>query len=309
MSLLELNQIEKNYRGGNILCAKEIHAVRGITLQVEQGECLAIVGESGSGKSTLGRMVVGLENPDRGQVIYDGKVLNANKITRKTRQELQMVYQNSYEATNPRFTAWDVVEEPIRYFKLLEKSRRGERVAELLKKVGIDPSEACKKTTEFSGGQLQRICIARALAAEAKLIVLDEPLSGLDISVQAQILNLLKNVKKEYGLSYLFISHDIEAVYNLADRLVVMYNGKVIEEIRDMSLFQKMSHPYTSLLLGKDMQDEKESWQETGERGCSYAQRCYNVTAKCHEIEPILQEIEKGHNVACHLGGTRNESK
>ena len=300
MRILEIDNVVKNYQGGSYLRPKKVQALKGVSLHVEKGECLAIVGESGSGKSTIGRIAIGLELPSSGHILYQGEELDARHIDRRARQALQMVYQNSYEATNPRFTARQVIEEPIRYFKLKSRAQRDAYINELLYKVGIPAIEAGKKTTEFSGGQLQRICIARALAADPELIVLDEPLSGLDISVQAQILNLLKKLKLEYGLSYLMISHDIEAVYNLSDRVMVMYNGRVVEEIDDIEKFGNMCHPYTKLLTGADLSVSGYQDKEEDTAGCVYANRCQKACVNCFKTVPELKEIEPGHKVACH---------
>ncbi|MBR0455761.1 MAG: ABC transporter ATP-binding protein [Firmicutes bacterium] len=324
MRLIELQHITMTYQSGGRLHQSEVRAVRDVTLHIEQGECLALVGESGSGKSTLGRIAVGLEKPTEGRVLFKGHILDARKVDRQDRQALQMVYQNSFEAANPRFTASQVVEEPIRYFRLAPKNEWNQRILELLGRVGIPKDEAEKKTTEFSGGQLQRICIARALAARPELILLDEPLSSLDVSVQAQILNLLRHLKEEFGLTYLLISHDLETVYNIADRLAVMYAGRIVEEIDDIELFDSLRHPYTALLLGKDTDVEQKpaaedkavagesdaaADDETGEidataddrtEGCVYANRCPYAEKRCFELVPELTEFEQGHRIACH---------
>jgi oligopeptide/dipeptide ABC transporter ATP-binding protein len=301
MSLLRIENAVKRYQSGSHLRSKTVLAVRGVSLYLEQGECLAIVGESGSGKSTLGRLAVGLEPPTEGRILFKEKELNAKRMDRGVRQALQMVYQNSFEATNPRFTARQVIEEPIRYFHLAPKSDWNARIDALLARVGIPVEEAGKKTYEFSGGQLQRICIARALAASPELILLDEPLSSLDVSVQAQILNLLKKLKEEFGLTYMLISHDLETVYNLADRLAVMYYGKVVEEIDTMDLFDALCHPYTTLLTGKDFAVNGQQDSEESREGCVYAARCAKATDCCRHTAPALVEIEPGHRIACHM--------
>lgn len=314
MNLLELNNITMTYQSGGRLHHSEVKAVRDVTLRIEQGECLALVGESGSGKSTLGRIAVALEVPTEGTVLFKGNPLDARKVAARDRQALQMVYQNSFEATNPRFTARKVVEEPIRYFKLAPKEEWNRLILQLLDTVGIPEDEADKKTTEFSGGQLQRICIARALAANPEMILLDEPLSSLDVSVQAQILNLLRRLKEEFGLTYLLISHDLETVYNIADRLAVMYAGRIVEEIDDIELFDSLCHPYTSLLLGEDLEAdgsvaaidaepdhaEPDHTDQARDGGCVYADRCPYAEAICFTETPLLTECEPGHRVACH---------
>lgn len=312
MNLLELNNITMTYQSGGRLHHSEVKAVQDVTLHITQGECLALVGESGSGKSTLGRIAVALEVPTEGMVLFKGHPLNARKVDNKDRQALQMVYQNSFEATNPRFTARKVVEEPIRYFKLAPKEAWDQLILELLDTVGIPADEADKKTTEFSGGQLQRICIARALAANPEMILLDEPLSSLDVSVQAQILNLLRRLKEEFGLTYLLISHDLETVYNIADRLAVMYAGRIVEEIDDIALFDSLRHPYTALLLGEEPavggdaaaesdSDAQAVADNTRDGGCVYADRCPYAKAICFTETPPLTECEPGHRIACHF--------
>ena len=308
MSLIELQNITMTYQSGGHLHQSEVRAVRDVTLRIEHGECLALVGESGSGKSTLGRIVVGLEKPTEGHVLFRGHELDARRVDRQDRQALQMVYQNSFEATDPRFSASKVVEEPIRYFRLAPKGEWRRMIVELLEKVGIPEDEAEKKTTEFSGGQLQRICIARALAARPEMILLDEPLSSLDVSVQAQILNLLRHLKGEFCLTYLLISHDLETVYNIADRLAVMYAGRIVEEIDDIEHFSNLRHPYTSLLLGEDKEGEHRpalaadvAADESREDGCVYAARCPYAQSRCFEETPVLTERMPGHRIACHI--------
>lgn len=301
MSLIEIRNVNKVYQSGGQFHSIRTNALRGIDLNIEKCECLAVVGESGSGKSTLGRLVVGLENPTDGSISYNGCVLDAKHIDKNTRQALQMVYQNSFESTNPRFTARQIIEEPLRYFHLHPRNERNGVIDELLQKVGIPLSEASKRSNEFSGGQLQRICIARALAAQPTLILLDEPLSSLDVSVQAQILNLLKQFRREYGLTYLLISHDLETVYNLADRVVVMYFGKIVEAIDDIELFDSMHHPYTELLLGRDAQANMYTTERLHETdsGCVYADRCPKADSNCWKQVPELREAAPGHRIAC----------
>ena len=221
MSLLELNEVSQTYRGGSPLHPRVVRAVRGVSIEVKQGECLAIVGESGSGKSTLLRMIAGLEAPASGSIRFQGRPVTPRAMRGDRRRAIQMVYQNSFEATNPRFTARQVVSEPLQYFRLAPKSEQRHTVEALLRQVGIPEVEADKKVYEFSGGQLQRICIARALAAQPEVLLLDEPLSSLDVSVQAQILNLLRDLQEALGLTYVLISHDLEMVYNLASAIPI----------------------------------------------------------------------------------------
>lgn len=300
MKLLEINQVSKTYRGGPLLHKRIIHAVRDISLSVEEGKCLAIVGESGSGKSTLLRLLAGLEEPDKGEIHFCNQRITPRLMERDTRRAIQMVYQNSFEATNPRFTALQVIEEPLRYFHLAEASRRRDEVTALLEQVGIPALELDKKVYEFSGGQLQRICIARALAAKPKLLLLDEPLSSLDVSVQAQILNLLKDLQEAHGLTYVLISHDLEMVYNLSDHLAVLFSGTVVEEITDMEMFNCLCHPYTDVLLQKTAYSDPEEAEVQNSAGCVYASRCPYAENQCWREVPPLIEIEPGHRIACH---------
>ncbi len=302
MILIKIENVSKYYQSGHFLHSKKVTALSGISLDIHKGECIAVVGESGSGKSTLGRLVVGLEPPSDGCILYENQKLDPKHLDPKVRQGLQMVYQNSFEATNPRFTAKQIVEEPIRYFNLVPKEKRSETITKLLLNVGIPEVDINKKAHEFSGGQLQRICIARALAAEPQLILLDEPLSSLDVSVQAQILNLFKKIKEDYGLTYLLISHDLETAYNIADRLVVMFSGKIVEKIDDIELFSQLAHPYTALLLGKSSSQAivHGSTDTKSERGCVYAKRCaYADNQKCQNEIPELKEVTNGHQIAC----------
>ena len=226
-----------------------------------------------------------------------------------------MVFQDSLDAVNPRFTARQIVEEPLVNLKKMSASERVDEVEKLLKQVGIPVDEKNKYAQEFSGGQLQRVCIARALASDPELIVLDEPLSCLDVSVQAQILNLLRDIKEQRKLSYILISHDLEAVYYLADSLVVMYGGQIMERIEDISLFEKMIHPYTTMLLRsapeyREKFPEKEDVTETiwmdlgvqkeGFEGCPYCGRCPVEMPVCKIKRPAMQKVGEGHFVACH---------
>ena len=302
MTILQLEQVTKCYQSGSPLHPRTIRAVDGVSLCAEAGECLAIVGESGSGKSTLLRLAAGLEPPSEGRLLFSGKPY-PKRMRGRLRRAIQLVYQNSFDAANPRFTARQVIEEPIRYFHLTPRAERRDAVARLLQTVGLPASEMDKKVTAFSGGQLQRICIARALAAQPEVVLLDEPLSSLDVSVQAQILNLLKDLQEEYRLTYLLISHDLEMVYNLADHLAVMYFGRIVEEITDMSRFSELRHPYTRLLLNDaalaDRDLEAEGCGQT-DGGCIYAQRCPFAEELCRRQAPPLTERAPGHRIACH---------
>lgn len=303
MSVIQLTHISKTYQDGSFLHTNTVHAVQNISFQIQPGECFAIVGESGSGKSTLLRMIGGLEEPTDGQRFFRERPYQ-KRMCRATRRAIQIVYQNSFEAVNPRFTAAQVVEEPVRYFHLAKRNRRRTEVVQLLQKVGIPACEADKKVHEFSGGQLQRICIARALAAKPEVILLDEPLSSLDVSVQAQIINLLKDLQKEYDLTYILVSHDLEVVYNLSDHIVVMYAGQIVEELTNMARFFELRHPYTKLLLNDASLSDTDLMTdstETCSAGCAFALRCPFAMERCRKVVPQLTEVSSDHWIACHL--------
>ncbi|MGF9979277.1 ABC transporter ATP-binding protein [Viridibacillus arvi] len=253
MSILVLKNIKKTYLHRNSVFEKRksIEAVKNISLTLEHGVCLGIVGESGSGKSTLGKIILGLEKPDQGEVCFLGKNLhNLNsKELKELRQNLQVVFQDCYSAVNPRLTIGEIIAEPIRNYKRLSSVEEENQVQQLLKKVGLSPEDVHKYPSQFSGGQLQRINIARAIALKPKLIILDEAVSALDALVQIQILNLLAQLKEEFQLSYLFISHDIQAVNYIADCLVVMHQGEVVESLDDMEQLEQLEHPVSKKLL------------------------------------------------------------
>lgn len=319
MALLEVENVKKTYKVRKFGNSYGLMAVNGVSFSLEKGKCMGLVGESGCGKSTLGRVLAGLEVPTEGRVLFHGKAIHPEKPQYNPRRlaearDIQLIFQDSFDAVNPRFTARRIVEEPLKNLTNLSAKDRVKKIDELLNQVGISVSEKNKFGMEFSGGQLQRICIARALASNPELIILDEPLSSLDVSVQAQILNLLCDIKEELNLSYILISHDLEAVYYLADSLVVMYGGRIMEQIDDISMFNDMKHPYTRKLLtsipayknAEKEQDEAETiWmdfgvQKEGFTGCLYHGRCPYETGICQRVSPKMREIEKGHFLACH---------
>lgn len=305
MNTLDTESIVKTYETGGRFSKNTVHVLRGVSICIEKGECLGIVGESGSGKSTLGRLLVGLEDPTSGSVCFEGRPVSTRKMPCEMRQALQMVYQNSFEASDPRFTAVEIVSEPLRCFHHLNRLEARKRAAALLEEVGIPADEMDKKSNSFSGGQLQRICIARAVAAQPALVVLDEPLSSLDVSIQAQILNLLRDLKQAHNLTYVLISHDLEAVYYLADRLTVLYYGRVLEEIDDISFFNRLCHPYTLELLraanyeAAVLETHIDRRTPVPEEGCPYAPRCPQKSDRCTRETPELSSVEPGHRAAC----------
>ncbi|MBS3899073.1 MAG: ABC transporter ATP-binding protein [Dethiobacter sp.] len=316
MSLLKVKQISKTFKSKNFFTHKGrvVEAVKDISLSIEEGMCLGLVGESGCGKSTLGRIILGLEPPQSGQVIFQGK--DFYKTTRqekmKLRKDLQAVFQDYNSAINPKYPVKMAISEPLRNYLSLSPSEEIKRIGELLELVGLNPQDMHKYAYQFSGGQLQRVNIARALALNPKLIVLDEAVSSLDVSVQAQILNLLAELKRELNLSYLFISHDIEAVYYLADAIAVMYQGKLVEIINDISLFDQLVHPYSNKLLTSVLPSHPrfrtDSCVEFDElhakpgnaNECNYLDRCNCKEQLCFQVKPVLSKLTEGHLAACH---------
>ncbi|MEG0875182.1 MAG: ABC transporter ATP-binding protein [Clostridiales bacterium] len=321
MSLLEVNDVKKIYQAKTMGKAYKLMAVNGVSFKIENGKCLGLVGESGCGKSTLGRLITGLEPPTHGNVLFKNypvkrRLSMGKKNKANLSKQIQMVFQDCFSAVNPRYTAAQVIEEPLVNFYNLSKLEISDKITSLLQQVGLNPEDKNKYSRQFSGGQLQRVCIARALASDPKLIVLDEPLSSLDVSVQAQILNLLGDLKRQLDLSYILISHDLEAVYYLSDEIAVMYGGRIMERICSIELFDKMVHPYTLRLLSstsayigksKEVSGEPEDLtidmgvQNQGYEGCPYAGRCGRVVEQCKNHCPNIKEISVGHFVACHL--------
>lgn len=241
-TFLEVRQVSKEYRRG---AGERVEALSDVSFELPAGKCLGLVGESGCGKSTLCRLITGLERPTSGEILYGGEPIG----NLRKRGEIQMVFQNSLDAVNLHMNAFRIISEPLENFFSMKKSRRRDEVGRLLKLVGLSEADMGKYPSQFSGGQLQRVCIARALAAKPKLLILDEPLSSLDVSVQAQILNLLADLKEKLALTCILVSHDLKAVYYLSDALVVMYGGRVVEKIDDIADFPKLCHPYTRRLL------------------------------------------------------------
>ncbi len=293
---------------------KILRAVDDVSIDIEEGETFALVGESGSGKSTVAKMVVGLLPPTKGSIEIDGIDLSDKskiKELRKLRSEIQMIFQDPFASLNPRWRVEKIIAEPIRAFKL-EKNEKAviAKVAELLTLVGLDPSDGRKFPHEFSGGQRQRICIARALASKPKFIVCDEPTSALDVSVQAQILNLMKDLQDEFSLTFLFISHDLSVVRHMANRIGVMYLGRIVEISNSKDLFENPKHPYTKMLLDAipDLEmSGKERNPIEGEipnpidppKGCTFHPRCPFVNERCRKEIPM--PIEKdGSIITCH---------
>lgn len=295
-----------------------VQAVDGVSFSVKRGETLGLVGESGCGKSTTGRAILQLYKPTAGQVKFQGKDLT--KIDggemRRMRRHLQMIFQDPYASLNPRMTVGNIVSEPMQIHKLVDKKHRTERVQELLQTVGLNPYFANRYPHEFSGGQRQRIGVARALAANPDFIVADEPVSALDVSIQAQIVNLLEDLQDQFGLTYLFIAHDLSVVRHISDRVAVMYLGKLVELADRNSLYDDPLHPYTKALLSAVpipdpvIEKRRERIILTGDvpspinppSGCRFHTRCpYMMPDICPKIDPVFADQGGGHHVACHL--------
>jgi len=296
----------------------QVRAVDGVSLAIAQGETVGLVGESGCGKSTLGRTVLRLLEPTQGKILYDGKDLTTLPPgeLRPYRRHLQMIFQDPYASLNPRMTVGATLSEPLEIHKLAAtRAQRDERVAELLGKVGLRPDAARRYPHEFSGGQRQRIGIARALAVRPRFIVADEPISALDVSIQAQIVNLLQDLQKAENLTYLFISHDLKVVQHIADRVAVMYLGKVVELADAPSLYKEPLHPYTKALLSAvplpDPSKKRPRILLEGDvpspvrppSGCPFHPRCpvKDKPRECFDVPPPLRQIRPGRVVACHV--------
>ena len=288
-----------------------------VSLDLLPGETLGLVGESGSGKSTTGRALMQMPRPKSGTVTFQGRVLgdlDASGV-REMRREMQMIFQDPISSLNPRRRVGDIVAEPLRIWKEGTKADQDAAVDRTLEAVGIDPTTARhRRPHEFSGGQCQRICVARSLMLDPKLLICDEPVSALDVSVQAQILNLLQDMKEEYGLTMLFIAHDLAVVKNVSDRVAVMYLGKLCEVGAADALYASPSHPYTAALLQSIPKADPDATIEPGSRltgevpspvsppsGCRFRTRCPRADSMCEQVEPVMRQIGDDHFVACHF--------
>ena len=294
----------------------KVNAVSDVSLDIIEGETLGIVGESGCGKSTTGKAIVQLPRPKSGLVVFDGVELTALKgeDLRKMRPRMQMIFQDPVSSLNPRRRVREIVGEGLEIWSIGDKESREAKVTEVLEAVGIDPKNGERRPHEFSGGQCQRISIARAVVTEPKLIICDEPVSALDVSVQAQILNLLQDMKQRYGLTLIFIAHDLAVVKNVSDRVMVMYLGKVCEVAPPDALYENPAHPYTAALLAAipvpDPEVQPDESRVLGGEipspvhppsGCRFRTRCPKAQDKCAAEEPQIREMTPGQFVACHF--------
>ncbi|HUA38211.1 MAG TPA: dipeptide ABC transporter ATP-binding protein [Candidatus Sulfopaludibacter sp.] len=301
-----------------------VKAVDDVSLTIAPGETVGLVGESGCGKTTLGRAIVRLVEPTAGSVLLEGENITQMRgsLLRARRRKFQMIFQDPYGSLNPRLTVAQIVGEALDIHKLTDsKSARQRRIAELLKAVGLDPIYAQRYPHEFSGGQRQRIGIARALAVEPKLIICDEPVSALDVSVQAQIINLLRDLQQERGIAYLFIAHDLAVVEHISRRVMVMYLGKIVETADAKTIIRAPQHPYTQALISAVPEVDPETKRQRivlpGDvpspihppNGCPFHPRCpIAQLPRCGEEFPELREVRKDHRASCHFAGTKIES-
>ena len=316
--VLEVIDLKKHFPVRKGLLSRttgKVHAVDGVSFRIGEGETLGLVGESGCGKSTVGRTVLRLLDPTAGRILLNGRdVTDLGKTgMRAVRREMQIIFQDPYSSLNPRMSAGDIVGELLRVHDMGDAAERRERVADLFQRVGLSRGQMDSFPHEFSGGQRQRIGIARALALNPKVIIGDEPVSALDVSIQAQVINLLMDLQQEFNLSYLFVAHDLAVVEHISHRIAVMYLGRIVEHTDKRTLFTDPRHPYTEALLSAvpipDPRLKRRKLVLEGDvpspinppSGCHFHTRCPYAEERCRIESPTLREIKPGHQVACHL--------
>lgn len=318
--LIEVNNLKKYFpvkKSSLFNKTQYLKAVDDVSFYINEGETFGLVGESGCGKSTTGRSIIRLFDISDGEVLYRGEDISKLRESelKPYRRKMQAIFQDPYSSLNPTLTVEDLISEPLEVYNIGNKKERNERVLELLDKVGLSKKHMDRYPHEFSGGQRQRIGIARALSTNPEFILCDEPISALDVSIQAQVVNMLEDLQEEMGLTYLFIAHDLSMVRHISHRIGVMYLGKLVEIGPSEEIYNHPAHPYTQALLSSVLEPDPRKAKEKRMRalegdvpsplnppsGCKFVNRCKYATEKCREIEPELREISPGHLVACHL--------